>query len=331
MRKPFRTIAFAFVVTLSLLFLPLQATAHPGRTDSRGGHTDHSTGEYHYHHGHPAHDHTDLDGDGDLDCPYDFDFSTRRSSGNSGYASTISTYSTTKATEFQVQTPTRPRAEYKGTSDELPVLTNATVIVVLLGISIYFYSSLKDSQKREQNFKDLFDKEKTKNKALTSEMQEMSEELELQSKEQEEFLARMRTISNGIQDYPPEEKSMALATQIIEKENRIKDLETSLRFYKRREEYPPGVFFAKDGRPGYCPPHSRPYGDLTVYLNEQSGIYHSHPNCSKAYCKTMHLFDVLNLSWARPCQRCALATPRKIPVWWEESQKALPDSTPPTL
>ena len=53
-----------------LLSLSVVAYAHPGRTDSNGGHTDHSTGEYHYHHGQPAHQHYDIDGDGDLDCPY---------------------------------------------------------------------------------------------------------------------------------------------------------------------------------------------------------------------------------------------------------------------
>lgn len=49
------------------------AFAHPGRTDSNGGHTNRRTGEYHYHHGKPEHQHYDYDGDGDLDCPYSFD------------------------------------------------------------------------------------------------------------------------------------------------------------------------------------------------------------------------------------------------------------------
>ena len=59
--------------------------AHPGRTDSKGGHTNHSTGEYHYHHGYSAHDHYDMDGDGTVDCPYDFDDQTNHS--NSGTTS----------------------------------------------------------------------------------------------------------------------------------------------------------------------------------------------------------------------------------------------------
>ena len=41
--------------------------AHPGKTDSDGGHYDRSSGEYHYHHGYPAHQHDNGT------CPYDFD------------------------------------------------------------------------------------------------------------------------------------------------------------------------------------------------------------------------------------------------------------------
>lgn len=48
-----------------LLLLACMASAHPGRTDSEGGHYDRSTGEYHYHHGKPAHQH-----ENDV-CPYD--------------------------------------------------------------------------------------------------------------------------------------------------------------------------------------------------------------------------------------------------------------------
>ena len=77
MKKTALIICFA-VCLFSLLID--QVFAHPGRTDSRGGHTNHSTGEYHYHHGYSAHDHYDMDGDGVVDCPYDFDDKTDHSS-----------------------------------------------------------------------------------------------------------------------------------------------------------------------------------------------------------------------------------------------------------
>lgn len=46
------------ILTIIIALLCCSSTiAHSGNTDGNGGHTDHSTGEYHYHHGYPAHDH----------------------------------------------------------------------------------------------------------------------------------------------------------------------------------------------------------------------------------------------------------------------------------
>lgn len=65
-------------VIFMLLLLCTTAFAHGGGVDSKGGHTDRSTGEYHYHHGYPAHDHENGV------CPYDFDDKTGQNSGTSG-------------------------------------------------------------------------------------------------------------------------------------------------------------------------------------------------------------------------------------------------------
>lgn len=68
-------LAVASIVLCAMLCI-IVVTAHSGRTDSSGGHYNHSTGEYHYHHGESAHDHYDMDGDGKKDCPYNFDSKT---------------------------------------------------------------------------------------------------------------------------------------------------------------------------------------------------------------------------------------------------------------
>ncbi len=70
------------VVLLSGVFAYIHA--HPGRTDGAGGHTNHSTGEYHYHHGYNDHQHYDMDGDGIADCPYDFNDNTSHKDSGSG-------------------------------------------------------------------------------------------------------------------------------------------------------------------------------------------------------------------------------------------------------
>ena len=71
-----KTLVWLLAVASIILSLQMSVFAHSGRTDSRGGHYNRSTGEYHYHHGYSAHDHYDMDGDGDKDCPYKFNDKT---------------------------------------------------------------------------------------------------------------------------------------------------------------------------------------------------------------------------------------------------------------
>ena len=52
-----RSLRFLVAAVLTFLILLPAANAHSGRTDSQGGHYNHSTGEYHFHHGHSAHQH----------------------------------------------------------------------------------------------------------------------------------------------------------------------------------------------------------------------------------------------------------------------------------
>lgn len=65
--KTKRFLIFVSVFFFMIASFCLITYAHPGRTDSNGGHYNRSTGEYHYHHGYPAHQH--IDGE----CPYDYD------------------------------------------------------------------------------------------------------------------------------------------------------------------------------------------------------------------------------------------------------------------
>lgn len=61
-----KSLYVSFLILLFSSFL-ITAQAHPGRTDSDGGHNDNINGGYHYHHGEPAHQHYDGV------CPYDVD------------------------------------------------------------------------------------------------------------------------------------------------------------------------------------------------------------------------------------------------------------------
>lgn len=69
-----------YIIILSFFTTTIVVYAHPGQTDSNGGHYDRSTGEYHYHHGYSAHYHTDGI------CPYDYDDRTYYSNTNANIA-----------------------------------------------------------------------------------------------------------------------------------------------------------------------------------------------------------------------------------------------------
>ena len=64
MKKVFKTGLILISIVIIILGSCVAVFAHPGKTDSDGGHFDRSTGEYHYHHGYPAHQHENGT------CPY---------------------------------------------------------------------------------------------------------------------------------------------------------------------------------------------------------------------------------------------------------------------
>ena len=118
-------------VLLIFLILPsiaLITYAHPGKTDSIGGHTNHSTGEYHYHHGYSAHDHYDMDGNGVLDCPYEFDDKTDHSS-NSGESSKKS-YPTN---------PTHPKPTQSVKAESHPKKESTFYWSIIIAIGLYIF------------------------------------------------------------------------------------------------------------------------------------------------------------------------------------------------
>ena len=125
MKTLIRMIATIALITLAVVFIAVHVFAHPGRTDSYGGHTNHSTGEYHYHHGYPEHDHYDMDRDGDIDCPYDFRDNTKENrSGQSG----------------DTKTPDAPISNAKS-SKTLWDIISLIFDHLLLGVGIWFNSS----------------------------------------------------------------------------------------------------------------------------------------------------------------------------------------------
>ena len=139
------------LVLLLLILFAFTALAHPGRTDSNGGHYNRSTGEYHYHHGYSAHQHPNGE------CPYDFDDKT---GSNSGYylkpdtttSSKSSSYKTTSSIIFSDDTD---KEKIEDLEKELKKYktqrSNSYSVIVFLVIVIFFAFAMYSEERKEKN------------------------------------------------------------------------------------------------------------------------------------------------------------------------------------
>ena len=137
----------ALILLVVLAFFTSPAYAHSGKTDGKGGHTDHSTGEYHYHHGYKAHQHYDIDGDGEADCPYEnLRIEKKPSSSNSTNSSKSST--TKKQDSIASTVSSEKPADNK--SDKSSNKTKENMLLVAIGASPFVASYIIDSFKSKK-------------------------------------------------------------------------------------------------------------------------------------------------------------------------------------
>lgn len=135
-----RWLALIFLVALA--FFSTVAYAHPGKTDGKGGHINHSTGEYHYHHGYSEHQHYDMDGDGDADCPYSFDDKTINKNNTINKNDSTSKNNTTSKNSSSNTIKNKDKQSNKLTSNDF---LKAVPIVVLA--SFWIYQGIKKANK----------------------------------------------------------------------------------------------------------------------------------------------------------------------------------------
>ena len=119
---------------LILLLFSFNIYAHPGRTDSVGGHTNHSTGEYHYHHGYPEHQH--LNGV----CPYE----EKNNENSDSYGLSITNNDSTHS-DIKSDGKSKPNISY----DQKMILIYTSIGVLLTIIHIVLV--IRSPQTREKN------------------------------------------------------------------------------------------------------------------------------------------------------------------------------------
>lgn len=120
MRLPIVVVLFAAALAFAL---STTVFAHPGRTDSSGGHYDRETGEYHYHHGFEAHQHVNGE------CPFDFVDLTGQNSGGDGGTRTSGSGT---------------GGNYEDKEDKDPLLATLIAICILAGFVAYIPTFIVD-------------------------------------------------------------------------------------------------------------------------------------------------------------------------------------------
>lgn len=320
-----KQIISALICISIMLALPQIARAHPGGTDSSGGHTDRSTGEYHYHHGYSAHQHYDMDGDGKADCPYDFRDNTghRNGSSNSGdpgnNATTPPVLIIPDIPEPDIPKystePTVPKTTTAKKEETKPVPTwiywcFGILSVILLWMGVIIYAQKEDKEivqySHKNEIKRLNEQHNEEISRLKSKYEESLREKDATDEEIAKAVKRLERVKETEAEtwkkvYKAQSDLHNLKERIILGEESVKRSKESRLFFQNA---PLHISLSADGKPVYWKPDpKKPYGDYTVYVKQGSEVYHTDRYCASYFSKEAHIFDYI--SKRRPCQKCA--------------------------
>ena len=334
--KRILTAALVLILTLPLLTV----SAHPGRTDSSGGHTDSKTGDYHYHHGYPAHAHFDIDGNGTIDCPYDFDDQTSRTSGTSnssgsytpgdgskdGYSEGYEDgykqgkeegYSQGKADGIEdgyIDGYKAGKSDVTASIEQLESEKESlqswiwfivlTIPIAMLCLYYYMRGKTTDLElKLEKADSELARQLSEKDRSYARQIDALSKKHAAQTKQ---LSAEVSNLSNRIRA----NQRFNILDKIAAGEDEVIKL-------------PENIHLKQSFTPVRDTPSPRyPYGSYTVFISPSGTKYHCRHDCVPAL-KPMHYFD-LPMS-APPCSRCVPPSmhPQLRPLWYEQIHQRL--------
>ena len=282
-----------------IISIPIYSQAHPGKTDSNGGHHDYKNksglGSYHYHHGYSAHLHENGT------CPYDFNDITdhSRHSGSSSYSNSA-----------------KKETSLKWDSDSSKIVYVENNIFHLKGCP----RLNGDGQLRTLKYLTLAYAPFTSCLPLTSaSLPDVPEYREFKKKKILNIIAQF-FVTIGI-------PALFVSTCCIAKKIKAKKAKDNLfsmeydYYFSIYAFFPPEYFcnvpkgsYIKDGLP--CSNRYGAYGKYTVYYSPKGECYHHRATCSRSkYQKSGNI--AIAKKYHRPCSRC---TPKKEPdlSWYYE-------------
>lgn len=361
-----RLFATFVIVALTSSFLLTLVSAHPGHTDSNGGHTDSDTGDYHYHHGYAAHAHFDMDGNGTIDCPYDFDDQTGRNSGAStgtgsytpgngsedgyqeGYSDgykvgkrdgTTAGYEDGYAEAEKKLTRQAEKAAAQYSSDLSDLKTLGLKIIGVLSVSLLACVLLlrRSIKKRKADQLDYERGIAAVRNQCRQEIRELEEAHQLRLDEIRDTCEdRVNKAASGYSvlsrrvhaQHTAELQKLQLRLANF---RRLEALELIAKGKDESIVLPDGVAL----RPSYTPIRGKtskryPYGSYTIFMTPTGKTYHCLCDCVPN-ARPSHFFDRPQDS--TPCRKCVpLDTyPQDLPAWYtllrEKVESIVPDET----
>lgn len=319
----------AFIILLLFAMLPVPVSAHPGKTDSAGGHTDRSTGEYHYHHGYGEHDHYDMDGDGIVDCPYDFDDQTDHDSGSSDISSNNYVYdppATRSTIPPIIMTTGSPKTD-KAVEEAKTVPHWVYWVFVIMSAVVFGSICAVRSKNTEieamqnRHYSELAEVGKKHARELSEQERRLLADAEYQKKcfeSQIEEKDRLR--SDAEEEKEKVQRKLHYVYENINTGDVYFPEEPFIPAHIRKIAIPDDVYFTKDHIPvkGVLT-QTAPFGTYTVYVASKSTIFHENPSCANTSVKPVHIFEAAKT--CRPCIRCGYGHTRNIPDWYTQLQR----------
>ena len=285
----------------------LSVHAHPGGTDSNGGHRDRTTGEYHYHHGYEAHDHYDVDGDGVIDCPFDFDDQTGVNSGTSSKNSI-------SGDKYQIIIP-----------PNFPIFPSYPLIDIPETPTPHQSSIDNDSETKGTYY--------TPPETSTPNAQTEIKTFFFFSS----LIALSFFILIKLRDFPKSKStdasnisSQITTTQTTHSQPSHRNMQANISqsnealsfcdfFNVDDPGFPSDIHFID----GYIPvkgnvTSDKPYGDFTVYVTLNGKRYHRNRACPKSVIIAMHIYET-GFRYS-PCSKCAAGTNNHAPEWYRKAR-----------
>lgn len=308
---------------LILFCLPVASYAHSGGTDANGGHYNRSTGEYHYHHGYSAHQHPNGI------CPYDYDDQTGSSSGSSSgsyisslVASSGNTYSDGYDDGYDIGYETgysngEDSGYENGYHEGYDTAVSENTFNFKTGIAsgvvgsflLYFIFRLIKSGRDSAEVNEFSNKVERYKKKILDDFHTL--QIDLIEKEQKlsESIKRLQSQKTLLEQSisSMEKRKTCLKEELSDIQLEINELCNTHNI--NYSIIPDGIVIGEDGLPKDADAPLRWGKTFTVYLNEQTSVYHK-GSCryvNSINCRPVHI--LFASKYCTPCKFCKPKTP----------------------